>query len=97
MLLGICNESRADHERGCLLLSANLEHNVDDKVIATLVRRNETEVEAIFEKALRRAQQRGDLVANKDPAVQGMRQVARATPDRAALGRIAGVAISTPG
>jgi TetR/AcrR family transcriptional repressor of nem operon len=104
ILHGICDESRADHERGCLLLSANLERNLDDKDVATLVRRNQSEVEHIFETALRAGQNRGELGAAKDPAalanfflatIQGMRQLARATSDRAALRRIAGVALST--
>jgi hypothetical protein len=104
ILHGICDESRADHERGCLLLSANLERNLDDRDVASLVRRNQSEVEAIFETALRSAQRRGELGADKDPAalanfflatIQGMRQLARAASDRAALRRIAGVALST--
>src|SRR5437868_4348105 len=66
LLLGIVKESRADHERGCLLLSANLERNLDDKDIARLVKTNQAEVEALFEEALRRAQQSGDLSPQKD-------------------------------
>jgi TetR/AcrR family transcriptional repressor of nem operon len=104
LLLGICNESRADHERGCLLLSANLERNADDKDIAALVRSNQAEVEVIFENALRRAHQTGELAPEKDPAalssfmlatIQGMRQAARAASNRAALERTARVALST--
>lgn len=104
ILFGICSESRADHERGCLLLSANLERRADDKDIAALVRRNQTEVEVIFEEALRAGQQKGHLGPDKDPAalasfflatIQGMRQAARAKSVRAALERIARVALST--
>jgi len=103
ILYGICKESRADHERGCLLLSANLERNLDDKHVASLVRNNQAVVELIFEKALRGAQQNGELGPEKDPAalasfmlatIQGMRQGARARSDRAALERIANVALS---
>lgn len=106
LLFGICNESRADHQRGCLLLSANLERNLDDKDIAALIRSNQAEVEVIFADALRRAQQTGELSAEKDPAalasfflatIQGMRQAARAASDRVALKRIANVALSTLG
>jgi TetR/AcrR family transcriptional regulator, transcriptional repressor for nem operon len=104
LLMGICKESRVDHERGCLLLSANLERNVADKDVAALVRKNQAEVEAIFEEALRAAQRTGSLAPAKDPAalasfflatIQGMRQAARAASDRAALERIARVALST--
>lgn len=104
ILHGICNESRADHERGCLLLSANLERNLDDKDIAALVRRNLAETERIFENALRAAQQTGELGPEKDPSalasfllatLQGMRQAARAASNRTALQRTAQIALST--
>ncbi|MEA2689623.1 MAG: hypothetical protein QOD51_2230 [Candidatus Eremiobacteraeota bacterium] len=55
ILFGICNESRADHERGCLLLSANLERSADDKDVAKIVRGNQAGVEVIFEAAHGRA------------------------------------------
>ena len=104
MLLGICNESRADHERGCLLLSASVERNLDDKQVTALVRRNQAEVEALFEDALRRARQSGEIGPHKDPkalasfflaTVQGMRSSARAASNRVALEHVARVALST--
>ncbi len=104
LLHGICRESRAEHERGCLLLSANLERDLDDKAIAALVRKNQTECEAIFEDALRRSQRTGELAPGKDAAalarffvatIQGMRSTARATSDRAGLEQVARVALST--
>ncbi len=103
MLFGIVNESRADHERGCLLLAANLERNVDDRDVAHIVRTNQAEVESIFERALRDAQARGELAADKDPmalaqffmaALQGIRATARACSDRAALEHVARLALS---
>jgi TetR/AcrR family transcriptional regulator, transcriptional repressor for nem operon len=103
MLFGIVNESRAEHERGCLLLAASLERNLDDKDIARLVRTNQAEVEAIFEQALRDAQQRGELAAGRDPlalarffmaTIQGMRATARARSDRAALDQVARLALA---
>ncbi len=103
LLFGIVNESRADHERGCLLLSANLERALDDKQIAHLVKTNQAEVEAIFEDALRRAQRTGELVADKDAGalarfflatIQGMRATARASSNRAGLEQVARVALS---
>jgi len=104
LLFGIVNESRADHQRGCLLLSANLERNLDDKHIATLVKANQAQVEALFEDVLRTAQQSGELAADKDPralarfflaTIQGMRATARASSNRAALEQVARVALST--
>ena len=103
LLFGIVNESRADHERGCLLLAANLERDLDDKDIARLVKSNQAEVEALFEAALRNAQRVGELAAVKDPAalarfyvvtIQGMRSTARARSDRAALEQVANLALS---
>ena len=103
MLFGIADESRADHERGCLLLAANLERNLDDKDIAHLVKTNQAEVEALFEKALRDARQRGEIEQTKDPValarffmatIQGMRATARARSDRAALTQVARLALS---
>ena len=67
LLFGIVRESRADHERGCLLLAANLERDLGDKDIARLVTTNQAEVEALFEEALRNAQRAGELAATKDP------------------------------
>jgi TetR/AcrR family transcriptional regulator, transcriptional repressor for nem operon len=103
LLYGIAKESRADHERGCLLLSASLERDGDDADVAALVRRNQSEVERLFETALRDAQQRGELGAEKDPAalasfmlstIQGMRHAARAKSDRTSLERVATIALS---
>ena len=104
LLYGICRESRADHERGCLLLSANLERDLDDKAIATLVRKNQAKCEAIFEDALRTGQRTGEIAPDRDAAalarffvatIQGMRSTARATSNRASLEQVARVALST--
>ena len=103
VLFGIVDEPKARHERGCLLLSANLERDLADQQIAALVKRNQAEVEAIFASALADARRRGDLDEAKDPAalarflvvtVQGMRATARARSDRQALGQVARVALA---
>jgi TetR/AcrR family transcriptional repressor of nem operon len=104
LLFGIVNESRAEHQQGCLLLSANLERSLNDKQIAHLVKTNQAEVEAIFENALRRGQRSGELAPDKDAGalarfflatIQGMRSTARASSNRAALEQVARVALST--
>jgi len=104
MLVGIAKETRAQHERGCLLLSANLERNSQDKDVAAIVRQNQSEVETIFETALRKAQNSGQLARDKDPAalasfmlatIQGMRQAARAASNRTSLELTARIALST--
>src|ERR1700735_5834302 len=48
LLYGLSAESRAQHARGCLLLSANMERAAGDSVISDFLRRNQTEVELIF-------------------------------------------------
>jgi TetR/AcrR family transcriptional repressor of nem operon len=103
ILFGIAAEPRAEHLRGCLLLSANLERDRGDKEVAALVTRNQAEVEAIFAEALLRAQRSGELPADKDArglaaffvaTIQGMRSTARASSDRTSLEHVARVALS---
>lgn len=103
VLFGIVDESKAKHERGCLLLSANLERDLADPEVGKLVKRNQVEVEAIFASAFEEARRRGELDKGKDPAalarfyvvtIQGMRATARARSDRQALGQVARVALA---
>ena len=61
VLLGLVAESREQHARGCLLLSANMERAVDDEEIARFLKDNQAEVESIFAEALRRGQRGGEL------------------------------------
>jgi TetR/AcrR family transcriptional repressor of nem operon len=103
LLFGIVKESPAEHEKGCLLLSANLERDLGDQRVATLVKTNQAQVEAIFADALRRAQQSGELTPQKDPravarflvaTIQGMRATARASSNRVGLAQVARLALS---
>lgn len=103
LLFGLSAESRERHERGCLLLSANLERDTADAAIAEFLRGNQAEVEGIFVEALRRAQKRGELSIEQDPAalsrffvvtIQGMRAMARLKSDRKALEQVARVALA---
>src|SRR6202451_2606542 len=66
VLLGLVAESREQHARGCLLLSANMESAVDDEEIARFLEDNQAEVESIFAEALRRAQRSGELDGSAD-------------------------------
>ena len=66
VLLGLVAESREQHARGCLLLSANMERAVDDEEIARFLEDNQAEVESIFAEVLRRAQRRGELRPGTD-------------------------------
>ena len=56
ILFGISSESREEHERGRLLLSANMERDAKDRVIAEFLLDNQLKTEAIFTEALQRAQ-----------------------------------------
>jgi TetR/AcrR family transcriptional repressor of nem operon len=103
LLFGLSAESRAQHARGCLLLSANMQRATGDSVIADCLRRNQAEVESIFRDALRRAQSSGELSRKQDPAawarffvvtIQGMRTLARLKSDRRALEEVARVALA---
>lgn len=95
-------ESKQQHEQGCLLMSANLSRDVNDKEIAKFLRANQREAERIFTDALTRARQRGEIAREKDPAalakffvatIQGMRALARLNHDRKELEHISSIAL----
>ena len=103
LLFGLAAETREQHERGCLLLSADLQRDTRDAAIADFLRDNQARVEAIFVEALRRAQTRGELSRTQKPAalahffvvtIQGMRTTARLTSDRKALEQVARIALA---
>jgi TetR/AcrR family transcriptional regulator, transcriptional repressor for nem operon len=102
LLYGMAAETRGQHERGCLLLSANLQRDPNDAVIRDLLRDNQARVEAIFFQALARAQKQRELSPKDDPTalarffvvtIQGMRAMARLKSDRKALEQVARVAL----
>ena len=103
LLLGLSAESEEQHARGCLLLSANLERETNDVVIAQFLRENQAAVEKIFGDAITRGQARGELSKTLDPqsvarffavTIQGMRAMARLKSDRRALRQVARVALA---
>ena len=103
LLSALAAETREQHERGCLLLSANLQRDPKDAVVRDFLRDNQARVEAIFLQALARAQRQVELSPNDDPAalarffvvtIQGMRAMARLNSDRKALEQVARVALS---
>jgi TetR/AcrR family transcriptional repressor of nem operon len=104
LLLGLVAETPEQHARGCLLLSANLERETGDTVIAQFLRQNQASVERIFSDAIAAGQDRGELAKTLDAealgrffaaTVQGMRAMARLKSDRRALRQIARVALGT--
>ena len=103
LLYGLAAETREHHERGCLLLSANLQRNTKDAAVRDLLRDNQARVEEIFVEALRRAQKQGELSTKEDldalarffvVTIQGMRAMARLRSDRKALEQVAKVALA---
>jgi TetR/AcrR family transcriptional regulator, transcriptional repressor for nem operon len=103
LLFDLSSESREQHERGCLLLSANLARDIGDAAIADFLRDNQATVESIFVEALRHAQERGELSRKQNPialgrffvaTIQGMRAMARLKSDRRALEEVARVALT---
>ena len=103
LLLGLSAESEEQHARGCLLLSANLERETNDVVIAQFLLENQAAVEKIFAEAITQDQARGELSKTLDPqsvarffavTIQGMRAMARLKSDRRALRQVARVALA---
>jgi TetR/AcrR family transcriptional regulator, transcriptional repressor for nem operon len=103
LLLGLCTEGRSSLQRGCLLLSANLERNSDDKEIAQLLRDNQLTLERMFTQAFEAAKARGELRPSHDAkalarffvaTIQGIRAAARNDPNRRALEQVAHVALA---
>jgi TetR/AcrR family transcriptional repressor of nem operon len=103
LLYGLAAETREQHERGCLLLSANLQRDPKDAVVRDFLRDNQARVETIFLQALARAQKQEELLPQDDPAalarffvvtIQGMRAMARLKSDRKALEQVARVALA---
>jgi TetR/AcrR family transcriptional repressor of nem operon len=103
ILFGLSAESRAQHARGCLLLSANVERDAGDTLVADFLRDNQARVESMFVDALRRAQSTGELSPQQDATdlaryfvvtIQGMRAMARLRSDRRALEQVAGIALA---
>lgn len=99
----LIEESRREHERGCLLLNANVELASHDEEVAKLLRENKAAIEDIFARALRRARKRGEINAKKDPdalaryfntTINGLRATARLDHDRKALKSVATIALA---
>jgi TetR/AcrR family transcriptional repressor of nem operon len=79
---------------GCFMVNATTERAACDREVAARVRENLAAMEAVLERAVRRAQARGEVAAGKDAralarflamAVQGLRVAGAADPRRAAL------------
>ena len=97
-------ETIEEHQRGCLLMSANLSRDINDEELTRFLRSNQREVERIFTDALTKARVNGEIAPEKNPAelakffiatIQGMRALARLNHNRKELEHISKVAISS--
>jgi TetR/AcrR family transcriptional repressor of nem operon len=86
--------------RGCFIGNCAAELARGDRATAARVRRGLERIEGLFRDALARGQARGEIAASADAAelarylvaaIQGLRLVGKANPDRAALESIAAV------
>lgn len=102
LLFDLSRETREEHDRGCLLLSANLELASSDLEIAAFLRQNQKTSEALFADALKRGQANGEISKKEDATalakffiatIQGMRALAKLNHDRKALESIAILAL----
>jgi TetR/AcrR family transcriptional repressor of nem operon len=89
--------------RGCFMVNATTERAGCDAAVAARVRENAAAMEVVLDRAVRRAQARGEVPAARDAralarflvmAVQGLRVAAAATPSRAALGDMVAVTLA---
>jgi TetR/AcrR family transcriptional repressor of nem operon len=94
LLYGLAAETREQHERGCLLLSANLQRDPKDAVVRDLLRDNQARVETIFVQALLRAQKQGEVSPKDDPAALARFFIVTINSDRPALEQVARVALA---
>ena len=103
LLFGLASETRGQHQRGCLLLSANLQRDPKDAVVRDLLRDNQSRVEAIFLQALARAVKQEELSPKDDltalarffvVTIQGMRVMARLKSDKKSLQQVARLALA---
>src|SRR5580692_10940509 len=61
-------ETKEEHQRGCLLMSANLSRDINDAELTRFLRSNQREVERIFTDALTKARGNGEIALEKNPA-----------------------------
>lgn len=103
VLLSICGGSKADLERGCMLLDAAIERGERDAELASFLRANQKALERIFTDAFERARTQGEIAPGRDPkalarfvvmTIQGMRAMGRVEPNRAVLEDAARVALA---
>lgn len=104
ILTGMVDEAMADpHHRGCFMNNSTVELAPHDPETACVVQENGEEVQRMFQEAILRAQELGEIAADRDAtalarfllsSIQGLRVMSKMTNDRAVLQDIVDVTMS---
>ena len=106
LFMQVVDEPEAHQRRGCLLINSAVELAPHDPETAQLVVAYQRATERLFRRGLELAQERGELPADRDvralarylvSAMQGLRVMAKADPNKAALRDVVGVALGVLG
>lgn len=91
-------------QHGCLIMNTASEFAQSDPTIAKLVRSGTQKIRAVFLHAVKRAQQEGDIPADKDPgalasylvsSMGGLRNMAKAGADKKTLREIVKITLNS--
>jgi TetR/AcrR family transcriptional repressor of nem operon len=102
LFMQVVDEPQAHQRRGCLLINSAVELAPHDPATAKIVVAYQRTTERLFRRGLELARERGELPAGRDTralarylvsALQGLRVMAKADPNRAALRDVVGVAL----
>jgi TetR/AcrR family transcriptional repressor of nem operon len=102
LFMQVVDEPQAHQRRGCLLINSAVELAPHDPATAKIVVAYQRTTERLFRRGLELARERGELPADRDTralarylvsALQGLRVMAKADPNLAALRDVVGVAL----
>lgn len=103
LFMQVVEEPEAHQRRGCLLVNSAVELAPHDPATARLVVAYQRATERLFRRGLELAQARGEVAAGRDvralarylvSALQGLRVMAKADPNRAVLRDVVSVALA---
>jgi TetR/AcrR family transcriptional repressor of nem operon len=106
LFMQVVDEPEAHQRRGCLLINSAVELAPHHPETAQLVVAYQRATERLFRHGLQLAQERGELPADRNvralarylvSAMQGLRVMAKADPNKAALRDVVGIALSVLG
>jgi TetR/AcrR family transcriptional repressor of nem operon len=106
LFMQVVDEPEDHQRRGCLLVNSAVELAPHDPATAQVVVAFQRATERLFRRALELAQERGELAADRDvralarylvSAMQGLRVMAKADPNKAALRDVVDVALGVLG